>query len=284
MGLHFRLTKVPSRSAPSQSDPFDLSLTPGRRPRERASSLFDRLRTFFSAQAQEQGRLEQLLALETLQQELQDLNPDRMSSRRVELQRGSSRFNPRARDATPYQEWLSERRRSRLNAEYPFYGGLRPREFEGLQTLEQVEERIRQVNDADMREFFDGEPGTRIPPLNPGQQPGQQPPSDDELDRPRTKRIKLDADDKREGLRAVQYGHYGQVVPGTLEMEIVSCDGGSYEANGKSSWPGNILVNDNSVYCTKGDRCNIILRHPGEVPFSLRKLTIKAPKSGFDSP
>ncbi|KAJ9306698.1 hypothetical protein DTO217A2_3866 [Paecilomyces variotii] len=99
------------------------------------------------------------------------------------------------------------------------------------------------------------------------------------------KRRKLDSDDKREGLRGFSYGQYGQVVPGPLQMEIVSCDGGTYaEPDGETSWPENVLLNDSSVYCTKSDRCNLILRHRGETPFCLRKIVIKAPKSGFDAP
>lgn len=68
-------------------------------------------------------------------------------------------------------------------------------------------------------------------------------------------------------------------------MEIVSCDGGQYsEPGGDSSWADHVLQDDASVYCTKGDRCNIILRHQRGTPFSLRKLVVKAPKNGFDSP
>ncbi|EDN04730.1 predicted protein [Histoplasma mississippiense (nom. inval.)] len=100
----------------------------------------------------------------------------------------------------------------------------------------------------------------------------------------RHKRRKLDSDDKREGICRFRYGHYGEVVPGTLEMEIVSCDGGTYEASGENSYPENVLLNDSSVYCTKNDRCNLILRHHGETPFCLQKIVIKAPKSGFDAP
>jgi hypothetical protein len=101
----------------------------------------------------------------------------------------------------------------------------------------------------------------------------------------RAKRRKLDADDNREGLRGFSYGHHGQVVPGALKMEIASCDGGTYydEDNGESSWPGNVLLNDSSVYCTKRGRCNLILRHRGETPFCLKKIVIKAPKKGFDA-
>ncbi|PGH10126.1 hypothetical protein AJ80_07577 [Polytolypa hystricis UAMH7299] len=100
----------------------------------------------------------------------------------------------------------------------------------------------------------------------------------------RPKRRKLDSDDMREGIRGFSYGHYGQVVPGPLEMEIVSCDGGTYETHGENSMAENILLNDSSVYCTKSDRCNILLRHQGEAPFCLKKIVIKAPKSGYDSP
>lgn len=102
----------------------------------------------------------------------------------------------------------------------------------------------------------------------------------------RPKRRKLDSDDNREGLTGFNYGHYGQVVPGLLKMEIASCDGGNYynEGNGESSWPGNVLLDDSSVYCTKKSRCNMVLNHRGETPFSLKQIVIRAPKKGFDAP
>ncbi|KAJ5466696.1 hypothetical protein N7539_009425 [Penicillium diatomitis] len=100
----------------------------------------------------------------------------------------------------------------------------------------------------------------------------------------RLKRRKLDADDNSEGLRGFNYGHKGQVVPGPLKMEILSCDGGTFDPEGDSGFPENVLLNDQSVYCTKSSRCNIVLRHRGEAPFCLRKLVIKAPRTGFDSP
>ncbi|KAL3465776.1 hypothetical protein BJX64DRAFT_42668 [Aspergillus heterothallicus] len=107
---------------------------------------------------------------------------------------------------------------------------------------------------------------------------------EDQGDRLRVKRRKLESDDNREGLQSLRYGQYGQVVPGTLKMELAGCDGGTYEPEGDSSWPENILRNDSSVYCTKSDRCNLILKHRGETPFCLKKLVIKAPKSGYDAP
>lgn len=102
--------------------------------------------------------------------------------------------------------------------------------------------------------------------------------------RGRLKRRKLDSDDLREGMRGFNYGQYGQVVPGALKMEIASCDGGTYDPDGDSSFPENILRNDQSVYCTKSDRCNLVLRHRGEAPFCLKKIVIKAPRTGFDAP
>lgn len=61
-------------------------------------------------------------------------------------------------------------------------------------------------------------------------------------------------------------------------MEIVSCDGGMF-SNELSYAAENILKNDTSVYCTKGNRCNIVLRHQGGTVFTLQELVIKAPAS-----
>ena len=128
----------------------------------------------------------------------------------------------------------------------------------------------------------DGNPPTEPPSLRPDSvEASSRPPT---ANRWGAKRRKLDSDDSREGPRGFSYGQHGQVVPGALKMELVSCDGGTYEAEGECSWPENVLHNDSSVYCTKSDRCNLILRHCGETPFCLKKLVIKAPKSGFDAP
>lgn len=102
--------------------------------------------------------------------------------------------------------------------------------------------------------------------------------------RGRVKRRKLDADDNREGTGGFNYGHHGQVVPGPLKMEIAGCDGGIDALDGKGATPDSILRNDHSVYCTKSDRYNLILQHRGEAPFCLKKLVIKTPGIGFDSP
>lgn len=100
----------------------------------------------------------------------------------------------------------------------------------------------------------------------------------------RMKRRKLEADDNREEFRGFNYGHNGQVVPGMLQMEIASCDGGSYDPDSGCSRPENVLDNNSSVYSTKEDRCNLVLRHRGEAPFCLKKIVIRAPQCGFDAP
>ncbi|KAK3295661.1 uncharacterized protein B0H64DRAFT_151095 [Chaetomium fimeti] len=99
----------------------------------------------------------------------------------------------------------------------------------------------------------------------------------------RIKRRKLDTDRTTSSYKGFRYGRYGQVEPGQLNMEIVSCDGGLY-SDEHSYPPENILKNDSSVYCTKSNRCNIVLKHQGGTVFSLQELVIKAPGSKFSCP
>lgn len=100
----------------------------------------------------------------------------------------------------------------------------------------------------------------------------------------RVKRRKLDSDRLATGFRGFRYGKFGQVEPGVLTMEMVSCDGGIYSDDGTSYAAENILKNDATVYCTKGPRCNIVLRHQGATAFTLKELVIKAPRSNYTSP
>ncbi|PHH83737.1 hypothetical protein CDD82_3811 [Ophiocordyceps australis] len=97
-------------------------------------------------------------------------------------------------------------------------------------------------------------------------------------DHRRSKRRKLAPDRLMPAFNGFRYGKYGQVEPGQLRMEIVSCDGGMF-SNESLYAADNVLKNDNSVYCTKGNRCNIVLRHHGATVFTLRELVIKAPGS-----
>ncbi len=127
-------------------------------------------------------------------------------------------------------------------------------------------------------------PPSYSPPPPPPPPPAPQPPQQrsqhelsDESTR-RSKRRKVDTDRHAAGFEGFCYGHYGQVEPGELQMEMVSCDGGMF-SNELSYAAENILKNDNSVYCTKGNRCNIVLRHQGSTAFTLSELVIKAPGS-----
>ncbi|PWY85715.1 hypothetical protein BO94DRAFT_586274 [Aspergillus sclerotioniger CBS 115572] len=139
---------------------------------------------------------------------------------------------------------------------------------------------VRRSRDSNLASLLD----TPVPRLGSPTVTPQQFEEEHPMDRARAKRRKLESDDNREGLQGFRYGQYGQVVPGALRMELASCDGGTYEPNGESSWPENILRNDASVYCTKSDRCNLILKHHGESPFCLKKIVIKAPKTGYNAP
>ncbi|KAL1854900.1 hypothetical protein VTK73DRAFT_8647 [Phialemonium thermophilum] len=99
----------------------------------------------------------------------------------------------------------------------------------------------------------------------------------------RAKRRRLDSERTGSSFRSFRYGKYGQVEPGELVMEIVSCDGGLY-SNEASYAAENILKDDASVYCTKGNRCNIVLKHQGGTIFDLKELVIKAPGFNYSSP
>ncbi|CAJ2507013.1 Uu.00g081990.m01.CDS01 [Anthostomella pinea] len=100
----------------------------------------------------------------------------------------------------------------------------------------------------------------------------------------RAKRRKLDSDRLAPGFQGFRYGKYGQVEPGQLTMELVSCDGGIFSDDGQKYAAENILRNDDTVYCTEGPRCNIVLRHQGATVFTLQELIIKAPRSNFTDP
>ena len=105
---------------------------------------------------------------------------------------------------------------------------------------------------------------------------------------PRYKRRKLDGD-PLDFRCPVRYGFHGQVAPGRLKMQLVNCDGGHLSESEdllaqRHYSPENVLQNDKSVYCSKKDKCNYLIRHTGETCFSMTKLIIKAPDAGFTAP
>lgn len=99
----------------------------------------------------------------------------------------------------------------------------------------------------------------------------------------RAKRRKLDDGTFDDETRVISYGDEGRVTPGPLKMEIIRCDGGDYfESTAGSAQL--VLQDDKNVYSTKENKCNMLLKHIGGMPFSLTKVVIRAPSDGFDSP
>lgn len=123
-------------------------------------------------------------------------------------------------------------------------------------------------------------PFARLSPASPALSTG------DRGERLRSKRRKLDDGTYDEEPQTFRYGFDGQVVPGQLRMQIASCDGGEYSNPNVpiNNYPQNILLDDTSVYCTKSNKCNMLLKHVGGMPFTLTKIIVKAPRAGFDAP
>ncbi|KFX88858.1 hypothetical protein O988_08866, partial [Pseudogymnoascus sp. VKM F-3808] len=103
-----------------------------------------------------------------------------------------------------------------------------------------------------------------------------------------SKRRRLGSPVSEPRIPAVNYGYYGQVEPGKLNMEIEFCDGGTFsEGSERDSiiyGAANVLKTDNSVYSTKSNRCNLVLKHEGDRPFCLKEIIIKAPPRGYTAP
>ncbi|KAK6506859.1 hypothetical protein TWF481_005319 [Arthrobotrys musiformis] len=67
-----------------------------------------------------------------------------------------------------------------------------------------------------------------------------------------------------------------------MNLSLAYCDGGTYES--ERYRVGNMLADDESVYCTERYSCNVVLQHETKQPFTLEYLEIKAPPHGFTSP
>lgn len=191
-----------------------------------------------------------------------------MTSRRAERIRSLDDRLPSALgllddlDRSMDQAWHSSSSSSRRATRVRTAGEPRPSNFEELdRSLDEANSHLRALLDLTTQ--------TLSPSLRPHDFPD---------DNRRTKRRKLDSERLATSFKSFRYGRYGQVEPGQLHMEIVSCDGGMF-SNESSYAAENILKDDSSVYCTKGNRCNIVLRHQGATVFTLQELVIKAPGS-----
>lgn len=105
--------------------------------------------------------------------------------------------------------------------------------------------------------------------------------------RRRPKRRKLDVESSLTPKQPIKYGYYGQVEPGRLALDIISCDGGEHRDRmfpGIDLGPQNMLRHDKSVYCSDRPSSSILLRHSDDTPFCLEKLHIVGPESGFTAP
>lgn len=151
-------------------------------------------------------------------------------------------------------------------------------------TVEDLEHNLENAN-SHLRALLDFNNDPAMPPLSPPLMSPQAVHGHDHAEEGRrTKRRKLDSERLVPSFKGFRYGTYGQVVPGELTMEIVCCDGGIYRQASEHA-AENILKDDASVYCTRGNRCNIVLQHQGATSFSLKELIIKAPgRNRFSSP
>lgn len=154
--------------------------------------------------------------------------------------------------------------------------------------LEEAHESLRALLNRPMPRLT-ARPDSRFGPVRPPPPPRSEDQESGEADHSqRLKRRKLESDSPLPEVLGFRYGKYGQVEPGKLKMEIVSCDGGIFQEHtsptGGNYAAENILKNDDTVYCTKSNRCNLVLRHQGGTVFSLKELVIKAPHSGYTAP
>ncbi|KAK8041908.1 hypothetical protein PG993_006431 [Apiospora rasikravindrae] len=212
--------------------------------------------------------------------------------------RGSDRFSDRNRSNASNQPTTNSGSNSNEQSDHmmqSLFEQQNPRRPRGNRT----ERGHSQLDSAYSPRQFEEDPGTQLRALldftnAPGLQSyseipllsdfGGLQPSESTDEGRRAKRRKLDSDRLATGFKGFRYGKFGQVEPGTLTMEMVSCDGGIYSDEGQSYAAENILKNDPTVYCTKGPRCNIVLRHQGATAFTLKELVIRAPRSNYTSP
>ena len=224
-------------------------------------------------------------------------NADRRRRLTREPQEGSPLFvlppqpppaeqSPRERAASRLAGMTARRGRPRmtnsdryLERERAILGESSPGGSNGLTDLQHAGRQLEQASSS-LRALLD----SPVPTLSSPTLEAQEYSGEAEHNR-RVKRRKLDTDKTDSTFSGFSYGRYGQVEPGKLKMEIVSCDGGIFQEHQGGNYAAeNILRNDDTVYCTKSNRCNLVLRHQGATVFSLKELVIKAPHSGYTAP
>ena len=91
---------------------------------------------------------------------------------------------------------------------------------------------------------------------------------------------------KAADVHPVEYGFWGQVRPGSLDMEVRNTGDGDFPStyDAADGWSAlsqerikNILREDSTAYYSRFSRTNIVLQHAGERLFSLNRLVIKTP-------
>lgn len=195
-------------------------------------------------------------------------------------------LRPRAHPSQRFTQLRSARNRARLS------NSMANEEMDTLLELHNASDRLAQVNEdlRHMMERHDYVPGSYSPIAS------THPPPSDMPSESRRKRRKVDNDKVVDARPNVSYGYEGRVASGRLNMQLVSSDGGVVETpaflesgnspRGSHSKHGaaNVLQDDESVYCTSSSRCNMVFRHQGQLPFTLEKLVIKAPRSNYTDP
>ncbi|KAI9700388.1 MAG: hypothetical protein M1836_002403 [Candelina mexicana] len=217
-----------------------------------------------------ESRRRRAIIREVTQQVHNQLPSARVTSHRTNIPGASLRARPRA---SPSERYLQRHRQQQEAQQSTALTGLRQA---GASLTEAGS------NLSNLSALLEDAPRISSPSITAQEYSGEA-----EVNRRRFKRRKLENEGLKSEYQGFNYGHFGQVVPGRLKMEIVSCDGGNYpkERPGDKDHPAeNVLNNDKSVYCTKSNRCNLVLRHQGETTFCLKKLVVKAPQRGFTAP
>ncbi|KAI9653358.1 MAG: hypothetical protein M1831_006063 [Alyxoria varia] len=178
---------------------------------------------------------------------------------------------PRARPSGRFSHLFDEQRMRRL--EHVSSEQLHSTS-DDLAELRAAGERLAQVNE-DLRHLLERPIGERSSSDVPRD------PSCEDQSENRRKRRRIEAPSKEDDFPRIEYGFHGQVVAGRLNMEVLSADGGlqgfGTHSHGSSLLHPveNILKNDKTYYDSKSPRCNMVLRHPGDVNFTVDKLVIQ---------